>query len=87
MGSVVQPRVRPAEQPAAVCVHSQSCRTNYAGTGYLSSSFAPFSLGADPADSGFQVQDLTLPGGVDDARFARRRKALEAVNDLFRREG
>src|SRR5262249_41581990 len=41
------------------------------------------SLGSDPADGAFKVQDLTLPGGVDDARFVRRRTALEAVNDYF----
>jgi hypothetical protein len=51
--------------------------------GYLSSSFAPFSLGADPASGGFKVRDLSLPSGVNDERFARRRSALEAVNDYF----
>jgi uncharacterized protein (DUF1501 family) len=55
----------------------------YATNGYLSSSFAPFSLGADPANNGFRVQDLNLPNGVDDARFTRRRTALEAVNQHF----
>ncbi|HEX6984634.1 MAG TPA: DUF1501 domain-containing protein, partial [Planctomycetaceae bacterium] len=55
----------------------------YAGTGYLSSSYAPFSLGADPASGGFQVRDLTLPGGIDEARFGRRRTMLEAVNGYF----
>jgi uncharacterized protein (DUF1501 family) len=29
------------------------------------------------------VQDLNMPSGVDDARFTRRRSALEAVNDYF----
>ena len=55
----------------------------YAGPGYLSSAFAPFSLGADPANGGFRVQDLTLPGGVDDKRFTARRTMLDAVNDHF----
>ena len=55
----------------------------YAGTGYLSSSFSPFSLGSDPADGGFQVQDLNLPGGIDESRFATRRHILDAVNDHF----
>ena len=58
-------------------------RSEFATSGYLSSYFAPFSLGSDPADSSFKVQDLTLPNGVDDARFVRRRTALEAVNDYF----
>jgi hypothetical protein len=55
----------------------------YAGTGYLSSSYGPFSLGADPANKGFKVQDLSLPGGVDMSRFDRRRSALDAVNAHF----
>lgn len=56
----------------------------FAGTGYLSSSFAGFSLGADPAQNGFRVLDLELPGGVDTARFDRRRKILDVVNQHFR---
>jgi len=55
----------------------------YAGSGYLSSKFAPFSLGADPANAGFTVQDLALPGGVDDKRFTTRKNILSAVNDHF----
>ncbi len=55
----------------------------FAGSGYLSSSYGPFSLGADPANNGFRVQDLNLPSGVDMDRFARRRSALEAVNEFF----
>jgi len=55
----------------------------FAGSGYLSSSYGPFSLGADPANGGFKVQDLNLPNGVDMARFDRRRSALEAVNTHF----
>ncbi|WP_437205052.1 DUF1501 domain-containing protein [Planctomicrobium sp. SH664] len=68
--------------PPYVCIPRQS--TPYAGSGYLSSAFAPFSLGADPATDGFVVQDLELPKSVDDSRFATRRSALEAVNSYFR---
>lgn len=57
--------------------------TTYAGSGYLSSSYAPFSLGADPANGGFKVQDLSLPGGVSDDRFATRRSMLDTVNAHF----
>ena len=53
------------------------------GTGYLSSSYGPFSLGADPAQGGFQVRDLALPPGVDESRFNRRRTAMDAVNAHF----
>jgi hypothetical protein len=67
--------------PPYVCVPSQS--TTYAGSGYLSSAYAPFSLGADPASGNFSVQDLTLPGGVDAKRFDTRKNMLEAVNEHF----
>jgi hypothetical protein len=67
--------------PPYVCIPNQP--NIYAGSGYLSSSFAPFSLGADPASGGFRVLDLNLPNGVTDERFARRRSALEAVNYYF----
>src|SRR3989442_1469233 len=57
--------------------------TNFASSGYLSSAFAPFSLGSDPANGGFTVQDLNLPGGVDNKRFTTRKNMLEAVNEHF----
>ncbi len=82
LGSVVSHEYGPRNNlPPYVCV--PSVPNPYARSGYLSSSFAPFSLGADPTTPGFKVQDLTLPGGVDDSRFVRRRTALEAVNDYF----
>src|SRR5205085_2211901 len=82
MGSVVSHEYGPrANLPPYVCIPNQP--NEFAGTGYLSSSFAPFSLGSDPAQGGFQVRDLTLPNGVDDNRFTRRRSALDAVNAYF----
>ncbi len=58
--------------------------TNFAGSGYLSSAFGAFSLGADPADGNFKVQDLALPGGVTPERFESRRNLMSAVNEHFR---
>ena len=82
MGSVVSHEYGPRKNlPPYVCI--PNVPNEYASNGYLSSSFAPFSLGADPANQGFKVQDLSLPGGVDDTRFTRRRTALDAVNDYF----
>jgi hypothetical protein len=82
MGSVVGHEFEPRNNiPQYICIPGQP--NEFAGTGYLSSSFAPFSLGSDPADGGFSVRDLQLPGGVTDERFSRRRKALDAVNDYF----
>jgi hypothetical protein len=61
-----------------------SMPTEYAGSGYLSSAYAPFSLGSDPASKGFRVQDLALPGGVTVDRFTTRRNMLDTVNEHFR---
>src|SRR6059036_3917082 len=58
--------------PPYVCVPSMP--NTFAGTGYLGSAYGPFSLGGDPANKEFKVRDLTLPGGVDEQRFAQRRE-------------
>jgi hypothetical protein len=68
--------------PPYVCV--PSVPNEYANSGYLSTAYGPFALGADPAQANFQVRDLNLPSGVDDARFARRRSLLETVDHHFR---
>jgi hypothetical protein len=82
IGSVVSHEYGPRQNlPPYVCIPSQP--TTYAGPGYLSSAFAPFSLGSDPAAGNFTVQDLSLPGGVDEKRFGKRRDMLQAVNEYF----
>ncbi|MGD2017923.1 MAG: DUF1501 domain-containing protein [Planctomycetota bacterium] len=82
MGSVVSHELGgQRDLPAYVCVPQPP--SVYAGPGYLSSSYAPFGLGGDPASRGFKVRDLDLPGGVDAERFARRRAMLDDVNGHF----
>jgi hypothetical protein len=54
------------------------------GTGYLSSKFGAFELGADPGQKNFQVKDISLPKGVTPDRFDRRRTAREALEDHFK---
>ncbi|MFM7316059.1 MAG: DUF1501 domain-containing protein [bacterium] len=82
MGSIVSHEYGPRNNlPPYVCIPNMP--TNFAGTGYLSSSFSPFSLGADPASGNFRVQDLDLPSGVDEKKFNTRRTILETVNDHF----
>ena len=81
-GSVISHEYGPRKNlPPYVAIPNSP--NEFAGTGYLSSSYGPFSLGADPANKGFRVQDLSLPNGVDMARFDRRRSALDAVNSHF----
>lgn len=83
MGSIVSHELGSQNDlPSYVCVPNQP--NTFAGSGYLSSSFAPFSLGSDPANKNFEVRDLNLPGGVTEERFTRRRRMLDAVNDHFR---
>ncbi|MCX7390938.1 MAG: DUF1501 domain-containing protein [Planctomycetota bacterium] len=85
MGSVVSHEFGPRNNlPPYVCIPGQP--NEFAGTGYLSSSYAGFSLGSDPADAGFKVKDLSLPGGVDVGRFEKRRRMLDVVNDHFRQK-
>ncbi|HIF34295.1 MAG TPA: DUF1501 domain-containing protein [Planctomycetes bacterium] len=83
MGSVVAHEFGPRNNlPPYVCVPNQP--NVFAGTGFLSSSYAGFSLGSDPASKGFKVRDLNLAGGVDEKRFGTRRSMLSAVNQHFR---
>ncbi|MGA2497533.1 MAG: DUF1501 domain-containing protein [Tepidisphaeraceae bacterium] len=83
MGSIVSHEFGPRNHlPPYVCVPSQP--NPYAGSGYLSNAYGPFSLGADPTNGGFSVRDLNLPQGVDEQRFAQRKSMLAAVDDHFR---
>ncbi|MCA9191054.1 MAG: DUF1501 domain-containing protein [Planctomycetales bacterium] len=82
-GSVISHEYGPRNNlPPYICIPNRP--NEFAGSGYLSSSYGPFSLGADPANAGFKVQDLNLPGGVDEERFLRRREALDSVNQYFK---
>ena len=82
IGTIISHQFGPRNNlPPYVCIPNQP--NEFAGTGYLSSSYAPFSLGADPASKGFKVRDLNMTAGIDESRFATRRSALEAVNGHF----
>ena len=84
LGSVVAHELGSRESlPAYVCIPNQP--NEFAGSGYLSNAYTGFSLGADPADGRFKVRDLGLPDGIGEARFERRRRMLDVVNDHFRR--
>ncbi len=52
---------------------------------YLGVQYNPFQTFGYPTSPGFQVRNLVLPGGVDAARMARRKKMLDQFDD-FRRE-
>jgi len=54
------------------------------GTGYLSTKFGPFAIGANPEDPAFTVRDLNTSQGVTDKIFDRRRTLLNAVDNHFK---
>jgi hypothetical protein len=68
--------------PPYVCV--PNVPNEFAATGYLSTSYGPFSLGGDPAAAGFKVRDLNMHDGITQDRFDRRRSMLQTVDEHFR---
>ena len=83
MGSVVAHEFGPRKNlPPYVCIPNQP--NEFAGTGYLSSSYSGFGLGSDPASENFEVRDLKVP--VPDARFSRRQRVLDIVNTEFNKK-
>ncbi|TWT43545.1 hypothetical protein KOR42_44250 [Thalassoglobus neptunius] len=85
LGSVISNKLgQRGAVPPYVCVPTQG--SEYFGSGYLSNAFGPFALGADPARRGFQVRDLNMAPGIDDARFDKRKGWKELVDDHFHRQ-
>ncbi len=83
IGSVISHEFGPRKNlPPYVCV--PGLPNEYAGSGYLSPAYGPFSLGSDPADGGFQVKDLVLPSGMSQERFEKSRTILKSVDAHFR---
>jgi hypothetical protein len=82
MGSVVSHELGPrADLPPYILIPNQT--TPYAGTGYLGAAFGAFALGSDPSTDNYSVRDLTLPSGIDAARFAERREMRSVVDAHF----
>jgi hypothetical protein len=82
-GSIISHEYGPRKNlPPYVCV--PNVPNEFAGSGYLSSSYGPFGIGADPAQEKFSVRDLALPNGITEARFERRRNLLGAVDAHFK---
>lgn len=82
IGSVVAHELGPrGAMPPYVVVPTAG--SQFSGSGYLSNAFGPFALGGDPARRGFAVRDLSLPEGVSDARFERRKSWKSLVDQHF----
>jgi hypothetical protein len=71
--------------PPYVCI--PSAQNHWLGTGYLSSAFAPFAVGGNPASSSFRVQDLAAGKDIDESRRMRRRDLLTALDAGFAGSG
>jgi hypothetical protein len=83
-GSVVAHELGPrANLPPYVCLPSLPAAD--AGAGYLGSGYGPFAIGSDPANANYTVRDLSLPKGVDAARFAGRQRLREVVGRHFQK--
>jgi hypothetical protein len=55
-----------------------------ASTGYLPAKYGCFQLGTDPGKPDFRVRDVSLPGSVSEADYAKRRSLREVVEEQFR---
>jgi hypothetical protein len=72
MGSIVSHELGGrGELPPYIAIPNQSAFVG--GTGFLSSTYGPFELNADPGQKGFKVRDFSIPEGVPLDRFARRK--------------
>jgi hypothetical protein len=85
MGAVVSQQFGPRDNmPAYVAVPNLNGFTG--GTGYLSSKYGAFQLGADPGNPGeFRVKDFALPKGLSLDQLERRRAARQIVEQRLRK--
>jgi hypothetical protein len=69
--------------PTAVAIPSEP--SEGPGAGFLGSAHQSFALQSDPNDRSFQVRAMTLPEGIDRARFDRRNTFLRESERSFDR--
>jgi len=83
LGSVVSHELGSRNNlPPYICIPEQP--NKFAGNGYLSSAYGPFSVGGDPSLKNFSVRDLTQPKDIGTERFERRKNLLSTVDSHFR---
>ncbi len=81
-GAVTSEKLGPrGDLPPYICIPNPP--STFAGSGFLSRSYGPFSVGSDPARRGFQVRDLNLPEGIDTNRADRRRGLRGLIDQHF----
>ena len=85
MGSIVANQLGTRNNiPPYICIPNQP--NEHAGTGFMSSTYSPFSLGSDPASGGFKVRDLKVQGDIKPERHAQRKKILSIVDNDFKKQ-
>src|SRR5207244_3503895 len=57
---------------------------NHGGGGYMGTVYNPFSIGGDPNNADFSVEDVSPPAGVDVLRLDRRRILRTALDNWQR---
>ena len=83
MASIVSHELGPrGELPPYVAIPQKHGFTG--STGFLSSTYGPFELNADPGEKGYKVRDFSIPQGVSLERFDRRRTARSIVEKRLR---
>jgi len=83
IGAVVAHELGPkTDLPPYVCIPRPP--NEFAGSGYLSSAFGPFSVLGEPSSRNFSVRNLAPPKAIDADRQARRRRLLEVVDADFK---
>ena len=87
MGAVVSQQFGPRRNmPPYVAIPNKVSSSG--GTGYLSSKYGVFELNADPGGRGkFKVKDFSLPDGISQKQFDRRRKARAILESRFKKLG
>lgn len=78
MGSIVSHELgKRGDLPPYIAIPNKGAYSG--GTGFLSSAYGPFELGADPGQSGYKVRDFALPPEVSPERFDRRLSARKII--------
>ncbi|MGV3607343.1 MAG: DUF1501 domain-containing protein [Planctomycetaceae bacterium] len=83
MGSIVSHELGGrSELPPYIAIPNNH---SFAGTtGFLSSTYGPFDLNADPGQRGFKVRDFSIPEGVTLERVGRRQSARDIIENRIR---
>lgn len=83
MGSIISHELgQRGELPPYVAIPGKNAFGG--GTGFLSSTYGPFELNADPGDNGYKVRDFSIPQGVSLERFDQRQTARQLVEKRLR---